>query len=99
MNTPIEALEMSFPLRVDCYELIPDSGGQGKYRGGLGTGVPGPSLRTPPCDRLYGTHQIAPFGVAGGGDGSPSKATLKTPTARNASSQARGLSMSPPASK
>ena len=35
-NTPIEALELSYPLRVESYELIPDSGGNGKFRGGLG---------------------------------------------------------------
>ncbi|NOR77721.1 MAG: hydantoinase B/oxoprolinase family protein [Methanophagales archaeon] len=35
-NTPIEALELSYPLRVVCYELIPDSGGNGKFRGGSG---------------------------------------------------------------
>jgi N-methylhydantoinase B len=35
-NLPIEAMEMEFPLRVERYELIPDSGGAGRYRGGLG---------------------------------------------------------------
>ena len=35
-NTPIEILEMSFPLRVEEYALVPDSGGAGQYRGGLG---------------------------------------------------------------
>lgn len=35
MNTPVEVIEMSFPLRVEEYTLIPDSGGAGKYRGGL----------------------------------------------------------------
>ena len=35
-NLPIEAMEMEFPLRVERYELISDSGGPGKYRGGLG---------------------------------------------------------------
>ncbi|WP_428488965.1 hydantoinase B/oxoprolinase family protein [Rhodopila sp.] len=35
-NTPIEILEMSFPLRVEEYSLVPDSGGAGTYRGGLG---------------------------------------------------------------
>jgi len=35
-NTPIEALELSYPLQVEKYELIPDSGGNGKFRGGLG---------------------------------------------------------------
>ena len=37
MNTPIEILEMSFPLRVEEYALVPDSGGAGRWRGGLGT--------------------------------------------------------------
>jgi len=35
-NTPIEILEMSFPLRVEEYALVPDSGGAGTFRGGLG---------------------------------------------------------------
>jgi len=35
-NTPIEIIEMSFPLRVEEYALVPDSGGAGTYRGGLG---------------------------------------------------------------
>ncbi len=35
MNTPIEILEMSFPVRVEEYALTPDSGGAGTWRGGL----------------------------------------------------------------
>ena len=35
-DTPIEALELEYPLRVERYELIADSGGAGRYRGGLG---------------------------------------------------------------
>ncbi len=35
-NLPIEAIEMEYPLLVERYGLIPDSGGAGKYRGGLG---------------------------------------------------------------
>ena len=37
MNTPVEALETEFPVRVERYELSPDSAGAGKFRGGLGT--------------------------------------------------------------
>ena len=33
MNTPIEVLEMAFPLRVERYAINPDSGGAGRYRG------------------------------------------------------------------
>jgi N-methylhydantoinase B len=35
-NTPVEALETAYPLRVEAYELIPETGGKGKYCGGLG---------------------------------------------------------------
>lgn len=36
LNTPIEALEIAYPLMVERYELNPSSGGLGQYRGGLG---------------------------------------------------------------
>ncbi len=37
MNGPVEALESEFPMQVEAYELIADSGGAGTFRGGLGT--------------------------------------------------------------
>jgi N-methylhydantoinase B len=36
LDVPIEALEFEYPLRVERYELRPDSGGAGRHRGGLG---------------------------------------------------------------
>jgi N-methylhydantoinase B len=36
MNTPVEAIETEFPVRVERYELACDSGGPGMFRGGLG---------------------------------------------------------------
>ncbi len=36
MNVPVEAIEAAYPLRIVSYELIRDSGGNGKYRGGWG---------------------------------------------------------------
>ena len=35
-NLPVEAMEMEFPLRIERYELVTDSGGPGKFRGGMG---------------------------------------------------------------
>ena len=35
-NAPVEETEQNYPLRISRYELIDDSGGAGKYRGGLG---------------------------------------------------------------
>ncbi|WP_276254632.1 hydantoinase B/oxoprolinase family protein [Halomontanus rarus] len=36
LNTPVEALETEYPLRVERYALRPNTGGDGEYRGGLG---------------------------------------------------------------
>lgn len=35
-NLPVEAIETEYPLIVEAYEFIPDSGGAGEHRGGLG---------------------------------------------------------------
>jgi N-methylhydantoinase B len=35
-NAPIEETERNYPVRITRYELVDDSGGAGKYRGGLG---------------------------------------------------------------
>jgi len=35
-NLPVEAIEMEYPLLVEEYGLIPDSGGAGTWRGGMG---------------------------------------------------------------
>lgn len=35
-NLPVEAIELEYPLLVEEYSLIPDSGGAGRHRGGLG---------------------------------------------------------------
>ena len=70
MNTPIEILEMSFPLRVEEYALVPDSGGAGKYRGGLGVRrvwrVLGDQSHAAVCCERTVTP---PFGLDGGAAG------------------------------
>ncbi|HJP06258.1 MAG TPA: hydantoinase B/oxoprolinase family protein [Arenicellales bacterium] len=35
-NLPVESIEQEYPLRVEEYSLVQDSGGAGKYRGGMG---------------------------------------------------------------
>lgn len=35
-NTPTEVMEIAYPVLVNCYSLRPDTGGPGKYRGGVG---------------------------------------------------------------
>ncbi|MDO9712591.1 hydantoinase B/oxoprolinase family protein [Paracraurococcus lichenis] len=71
LNTPIEVLEMSAPLRVEEYALVPDSGGAGTFRGGLGVRrswrVLGHELRGAMC---FERAVTPPFGQAGGRPGS-----------------------------
>ena len=80
MNTPIEMLEMSFPLRVEEYALIPDSGGAGTWRGGLGARriwrVLGHEAHAAVCSERSLTP---PFGLAGGRPGGPMQLWLELP--------------------
>ena len=80
MNTPIEVLEMSFPIRVEEYAVLPDSGGAGKYRGGCGARrvwrVLGNSARGAVCCER---SKSPPFGLAGGLAGSPTRIRLEDP--------------------
>ncbi len=79
-NTPIEILEMSFPLRVEEYALIPDSGGAGLYRGGLGVRRTWRVLERDThasvcCERTV----TPPFGLDGAQPGAPARLTLVPP--------------------
>ncbi len=80
MNTPIEILELSFPLRVEEYSLVPDSGGAGRYRGGLGVRrvwrVLGHDAHAAVCCERTVTP---PFGLAGGRRGGPARIDLVPP--------------------
>jgi N-methylhydantoinase B len=79
-NTPIEILEMSFPLRVEAYSLVPDSGGPGTYRGGLGVRRVWRVLENQAhaavcCERTV----TPPFGLDGGMAGAPARLELIAP--------------------
>ncbi len=81
-NTPIEILEMSFPLRVEEYALIPDSGGAGQYRGGLGVRRTWRILEKPAQAAVCCERSVTPpFGLDGGLTGAPAIATLHAPGA------------------
>jgi N-methylhydantoinase B len=67
LNTPIEALELEFPLRVERYELADGSGGEGTHRGGDGMIR---SVRVlEPAFLLTDRRRHHPRGANGGGDG------------------------------
>lgn len=70
-NTPIEALELEYPLRVERYELIDGSGGKGRHRGGDGVVRAVRVLEPASLSLLTDRRRHAPAGTAGGGPGKP----------------------------
>ncbi|MET0938312.1 MAG: hydantoinase B/oxoprolinase family protein, partial [Gaiellaceae bacterium] len=73
LNTPIEALELSYPLRVERYELRADSGGAGARRGGEGVVRELRVLEDCRVSLLTERRKHVPAGREGGGDGAPGR--------------------------
>jgi len=100
MNTPIEILEMSFPLRVEEYALVPDSGGAGQYRGGLGVRrtwlVLGHDAHAAVCCERTVTP---PFGLAGGLPGAPARIELVPPHGNARRLTSKGAFIAPAGSR
>ncbi|KPJ61011.1 MAG: 5-oxoprolinase [Latescibacteria bacterium DG_63] len=73
MNTPMEVLEREYPLRMRCYSIRRNSGGRGKYRGG--DGIVREIQLIADCDVsiLSDRRRYAPYGLKGGGAGSPGR--------------------------
>jgi len=80
-NTPIEVVESTVPLRVERYELIAGSGGDGRHRGGLGLRRDVRVLADEVSLNLLGDHcKFAPKGLLGGADGVPGRYVLNPGT-------------------
>ena len=81
MNTPVEVMETAFPVRIERYEINPDSGGAGRFRGGCGAIrvwrlLPGAHATGALCmERMTSP----PFGLLGGNAGAAAVVTLTTP--------------------
>lgn len=73
---PVEIIESEFPTRVRRFELIPDSGGPGQYRGGLGILREYQNLGEARFNIRSNKHVIAPRGVAGGAEGGRGRLTM-----------------------
>jgi N-methylhydantoinase B len=73
LNTPIEALELSYPLRVERYALRLRSGGEGRFRGGDGVVRELRALEPMRVSVLAQRRALAPQGAAGGADGQPGR--------------------------
>jgi len=76
LNTPVEAIEYSYPLRVLRYELREGSGGRGRFRGGDGIRRDYEFLSPAVVTLLSESRVRRPYGLAGGEPGSPGIAFL-----------------------
>jgi len=69
LNTPIEALEMEYPMRVESYELVDGSGGDGRHHGGDGIERVIRVLEPATLSLLTDRRRHEPAGLEGGGPG------------------------------
>ncbi len=69
LNTPIEALEAYYPMRITEYRIRRGSGGRGRNRGGDGLVRELECLVDSSASLLTERRTIAPYGLAGGGNG------------------------------
>lgn len=76
-NTPAEAIEHAYPLRVLRYELRDGSGGEGRHRGGMGIRRDVEILAERATVSLQTERRASrPWGLAGGGPGAPGENAL-----------------------
>lgn len=75
---PVEILEGNFPVRYETWALRPDSGGAGRWRGGLGAVYAIRWLgRDGEAFFVGDRSRFAPFGVQGGGPGLPNEIVIR----------------------
>lgn len=96
-NSPCEQLESKYPILVERHALRVDSGGAGKFRGGLGTEVVvrtlSPMYVNVDSDRMH----CAPWGLHGGHEGMGNRATVRIDGAEvsSANSKIRNVQLKP----
>jgi N-methylhydantoinase B len=81
MNTPVEVMETAFPVRIERYEINPDSGGAGRYRGGCGARRVWRLLEGADATGALCMERMTspPFGLLGGQAGAAAVVKLTTP--------------------
>jgi N-methylhydantoinase B len=76
LNTPAEALEYAYPLRVREYRIRRGSGGNGNHRGGDGVIREIETLAPARMSLLSDRRKRGPYGLFGGDDGKPGSAAI-----------------------
>ena len=83
-NTPVEVNEMEVPFHIHRYGLVPDTGGAGRYRGGLATELEfeASSPNTTVTARNLDRTRFCSWGIRGGRTGAPGRFLLNPDTNR-----------------
>ena len=76
-NTPIELQELYYPLLYECHALRPDSGGAGRFRGGIGVEVKVKPLHDLYVSRNTDRIQCPPWGLLGGEEGKTNQTVIR----------------------
>jgi N-methylhydantoinase B len=76
LNTPAEALEYAYPLRVRAYQVRKNSGGRGRQRGGDGIVREIETLVPARMSLLSDRRRLAPYGLDGGAQGSLGRGSI-----------------------
>ena len=91
-NAPCEMIEADQPIAVERYSLVPDSGGAGRYRGGLAIER---HLRFRTNNAVLqirsGRRDHPPYGLCGGSPGGPSNVRIRRADGRDEACPAKFL--------
>jgi N-methylhydantoinase B len=79
-NVPSEEIEATFPLVIERYALVPDSGGAGRHRGGLGVERVVRARTDITLNTQIERAHCRPWGLAGGRDGRANAVALRITT-------------------
>ncbi|HWK31945.1 MAG TPA: hydantoinase B/oxoprolinase family protein [Terriglobales bacterium] len=90
LNTPAEALEHAYPLRVTEYSVRKGSGGRGKFRGGDGVVREIELLSDAQVTMLADRRRQGPYGLADGAAGAPGENEVVHPNGSRAKLPAKG---------
>jgi N-methylhydantoinase B len=90
LNTPAEALEYAYPLRVRQYCVRKGSGGRGRQKGGDGATREIETLAHTRMSLLSDRRKRAPYGLQGGADGEPGRAFIVRANGREERLSAKG---------
>ena len=88
--TPIEILESEYPCRVTRFDIVPDSGGTGRWRGGLSLLREYELLEDATIIRRFDKTKFPPQGLNGGQSGSRARFMIKLGTTQERETGASG---------